>query len=110
MNNASGISSEHIQAASQTVNQLRDEISKAVVGQSSVIEQVIIALLASGHVLIEGVPGLGKTLLVRAMAKTFNGIFSRIHHNFSETSKPIVKMHIFSVEVNLKFFCAMSES
>jgi MoxR-like ATPase len=78
MNNASGISSEHIQAASQTVNKIRDEISRSVVGQSSVIEQVIIALLASGHVLIEGVPGLGKTLLVRAMAKTFDGTFSRI--------------------------------
>ena len=78
MSNISGVSSEHIQAASQTVNKIRDEISKSVVGQNDVIEQVIIALLASGHVLIEGVPGLGKTLLVRAMAKTFNGIFSRI--------------------------------
>ncbi len=78
MSIASGVSSEHIHAASQTVVKLRDEISKAVVGQSSVIDQVIIALLASGHVLIEGVPGLGKTLLVRAMAKTFNGTFSRI--------------------------------
>lgn len=78
MNNASGVSSEHIQAASQTISKLRGEISKAVVGQSSVIDQVLIALLASGHVLIEGVPGLGKTLLVRAMAKTFSGTFSRI--------------------------------
>ena len=78
MNNVSGITSEHIQAASQTVNKIRDEISKSMVGQSDVIEQVIIALLASGHVLIEGVPGLGKTLLVRALAKTFNGTFSRI--------------------------------
>ena len=78
MNSVSGITSEHIQAASQTVNKIRDEISKSMVGQSDVIEQVIIALLASGHVLIEGVPGLGKTLLVRALAKTFNGTFSRI--------------------------------
>lgn len=78
MSIASGVSAEHIKAASQTVNKIRDEISKAVIGQNSVIEQVIIALLASGHVLIEGVPGLGKTLLVRAMAKTFNGVFSRI--------------------------------
>ncbi|MGD8783408.1 MAG: MoxR family ATPase [Thioalkalispiraceae bacterium] len=74
----SGVSSEHIQAASQTVNRIKGEIAKAVVGQSNVIDQVIIALLASGHVLIEGVPGLGKTLLVRAMAKTFQGTFSRI--------------------------------
>ena len=72
------VSSEHIRAASETVNNLRTEIAKAVIGQRAVIDQVLIALLASGHVLIEGVPGLGKTLLVRAMAKTFNGSFSRI--------------------------------
>jgi len=57
---------------------IRAEIAKALIGQSAVIDQVLIALLAGGHVLIEGVPGLGKTLLVRALAKTFDGRFSRI--------------------------------
>jgi len=78
MNMNAGVSAEHIQAACETVNKLRNEIARAVVGQSRVIDQVLIALLASGHVLIEGVPGLGKTLLVRALAKTFSGTFSRI--------------------------------
>lgn len=54
------------------------QIAKAVIGQRPVIEQVLIALFAAGHVLIEGVPGLGKTLLVRALAKTFQGRFARI--------------------------------
>jgi len=72
------ITSEHIRAASETVKTIRAEIAKAVVGQDRVVDQVLIALLAAGHVLIEGVPGLGKTLLVRAMAKTFNGSFARI--------------------------------
>jgi len=49
-----------------------------VIGQHNVIDHVLIALLAAGHVLIEGVPGLGKTLLVQAFAKTFHGQFSRI--------------------------------
>src|ERR1700741_2406747 len=44
----------------------------AMVGQSATVEQVLIALVASGHVLIEGVPGLGKTLLVRALAKALS--------------------------------------
>jgi MoxR-like ATPase len=57
---------------------IREQIGKAVLGQTEVIDQVLIALLAGGHVLIEGVPGLGKTLLVRALAKTFDGRFARI--------------------------------
>jgi len=69
---------EQIQQAAAVLRRLKEEIGKAVVGQADVIEQVLIALTASGHVLIEGVPGLGKTLLVRALAKTFNGTFSRI--------------------------------
>ncbi len=64
--------------ASEIAQSLRAEITKAVVGQDQVIGQILIALFAGGHVLIEGVPGLGKTLLVRALAQTFNGSFSRI--------------------------------
>jgi MoxR-like ATPase len=78
MTDRASISSEHIQAATTTVKSIRAEIAKAVIGQDRVVDQVLIALLASGHVLIEGVPGLGKTLLVRALAKTFAGNFSRI--------------------------------
>ena len=48
---------------------IRDEVSKAFIGQAEALEQVLIALLAGGHALIEGVPGLGKTLLVRALAQ-----------------------------------------
>ena len=60
------------------VQRMRAEIGKALVGQQDIIEQVLIALLAGGHVLVEGVPGLGKTLLVRALARTFGGSFNRI--------------------------------
>ncbi|MDA8486491.1 MoxR family ATPase [Pseudomonas resinovorans] len=66
------------QRASQLVQALRLELQKAVVGQVAVIDDVLTALLASGHVLVEGVPGLGKTLLVRALARCFGGEFSRI--------------------------------
>lgn len=67
-----------ITTASNVVQTLRQEVSKVVIGQTTIIDQVLIALLAAGHVLIEGVPGLGKTLLVRAIAKTFSGKFARI--------------------------------
>ena len=69
---------EQINQAINLLQEIRTEISKAIVGQQELINQVLVALLAAGHVLIEGVPGLGKTLLVQALAKTFNGRFTRI--------------------------------
>ena len=60
------------------IGTLRTEIGKAFVGQEPVIDGIVIALLTGGHVLLEGVPGLGKTLLVKAMSRAIGGTFSRI--------------------------------
>ncbi|MGJ8694985.1 MAG: AAA family ATPase [Verrucomicrobiaceae bacterium] len=59
-------------------NQLRGEISRVVFGQSDTVTQIVAALLAGGHVLLEGKPGLGKTHMVLALASTFGGEFGRI--------------------------------
>ncbi|MBI1753152.1 MAG: MoxR family ATPase [Acidobacteria bacterium] len=67
-----------IQWAAEQAEALRTEIHRALVGQEAVVNQVLAAFLAGGHVLLEGVPGLGKTLLVRALATTFRGDFARI--------------------------------
>ena len=65
-------STNTITRAAELLGQLRQEIGHAVVGQDAAIDQVIVTLVASGHVLIEGVPGLGKTLLVRALAQALS--------------------------------------
>jgi MoxR-like ATPase len=67
-----------VEAASRRVRAIRDEVAKVVIGQEDEVEQVLLAFLAAGHVLIEGVPGLGKTLLVLALARTFGGKFARL--------------------------------
>lgn len=61
-----------------SLQQLRAEIGKAVLGQQAVIDQLLIALLADGHVLLEGAPGLGKTLLVRSLGQAAGLQLSRI--------------------------------
>jgi len=78
MNDNSMTPSINAATASEIINSIRQSISQVLIGQDEVIKQVLIALLSGGHVLIEGVPGLGKTLLVRAFAACFNGSHKRI--------------------------------
>src|ERR1700733_15081122 len=67
-----------LQQARDASQRLREAIAKVIVGQSDVVDQVMWALAAGGHVLLEGAPGLGKTLLVRTVAQCLDLRFSRI--------------------------------
>ncbi|MCV6605139.1 MAG: AAA family ATPase, partial [Porticoccaceae bacterium] len=71
-------SRKRLDAAITDLQNLREQIGRAFIGQSQVIDQALVCLVASGHALVEGVPGLGKTLLVRALAKAVGGEFSRV--------------------------------
>lgn len=67
-----------VQKCEQAYNRLRDELAKVIIGQHDVVEQVLIAVLARGHALLEGVPGLAKTLLVSSLAQALHLSFKRI--------------------------------
>ncbi len=69
---------EKIRTESAFVEELKREISKVIIGQKRIVERMLIALLADGHLLLEGVPGLAKTLMIRTLAAAVNGSFQRI--------------------------------
>src|SRR5256885_6301440 len=67
-----------LQLATTQLKRVRDEIGKIIVGQQDVVDGVLICLIAGGHVLLEGVPGLGKTTLLRTLARVLDLRYSRI--------------------------------
>ncbi|MBK8338841.1 MAG: AAA family ATPase [Flavobacteriales bacterium] len=69
---------DRIQHASAFVDLVEQEMGKVIVGQKDMVLKLLVALLADGHILLEGVPGLAKTMSVKAMARTINVGFSRI--------------------------------
>ncbi len=72
------IINEKIQHAALFVDRLRSELSKVVVGQTYMVDRLLIGLLSNGHVLLEGVPGLAKTLTIKSLAQAVHAKFSRI--------------------------------
>ena len=77
------------------LRQALDEIGRRIVGQRAMVERLAVALLTGGHVLLEGVPGLAKTLAVRTLAETFNAAFSRIQFTPDLLPADIVGTMIF---------------
>ena len=69
---------ERISRESKILNKLKEEVGKVIVGQDDMIEKIMIGLISNGHLLIEGVPGLAKTLTVSTFANALNIGFKRI--------------------------------
>ena len=69
---------ERIQRESSFVDMINMEMSKVIVGQKQMVERLMIGLLTNGHILLEGVPGLAKTLAIKSLANIIDAKFSRI--------------------------------
>ena len=74
---------------------LKRELGRVVVGTESTVDALVIALLARGHVLVQGVPGLGKTLLAKTLARTLGGEFKRIQGTADLMPSDIIGVHVF---------------
>ncbi|HTO38524.1 MAG TPA: MoxR family ATPase [Brumimicrobium sp.] len=111
---------EKIQAERPLIDKMNNELSKVIVGQDQMLDRLLIALLVNGHVLLEGVPGLAKTLAIKTLTDVIGGMFSRIQftpdllpaditgtqiynqktQEFSVTKGPIFANFILADEIN----------
>ncbi|SDR70013.1 MoxR-like ATPase [Formosa sp. Hel1_31_208] len=91
---------EKIEKESAFVDLLMMEMNKVIVGQKHMVERLLIGLLGQGHILLEGVPGLAKTLAINTLAKAIDGSFSRIQFTPDLLPADVVGTMIYNMKVN----------
>ncbi len=91
---------DKIERESAFIDLLIAEMNKAIVGQKHMIDRLLIGLLGQGHILLEGVPGLAKTLAINTLAKAVDGSFSRIQFTPDLLPADVVGTMIYNVKVN----------
>ncbi|TGN26613.1 MoxR family ATPase [Empedobacter tilapiae] len=91
---------QQIEAKSESIARLTSEINKAIIGQEKMIESLLIGLLGNGHVLLEGVPGLAKTLAIKTLSEAVDGSFSRIQFTPDLLPADVVGTLIYNVKEN----------
>ena len=94
---------EKISHSSAFINRINDELGKVIVGQQTMIERLLIGLLSNGHILLEGVPGLAKTLAIKSLAQTVKADFSRIQFTPDLLPADVVGTMIYNQSKN-EFF------
>jgi MoxR-like ATPase len=84
----------------EKIEQIREEVSKVVVGQSHMVDALIMGLLTDGHILLEGVPGLAKTTTVNALAQSLGLMFSRVQFTPDLLPSDIIGAEIYDMKLN----------
>ena len=87
---------QRIQAETQTLQAIRSSLQSVIVGQDALLDGLLIALLADGHVLLEGLPGLAKSLAVNALARSIGGEFRRIQFTPDLLPADLVGTHVYN--------------
>ena len=85
---------------SSRIDQLREQIAQVIVGQNEAVELLLTAILANGHVLIEGVPGVAKTLLARLLARLIDARFSRVQFTPDRMPSDVLGTNVFNVKTS----------
>ncbi len=87
---------EHIVRHAETCNQLKDEVGRVLVGQDHMLSRLLIGLLTGGHILLEGLPGLAKTLAIRSLAAAIDTGFSRIQFTPDMLPADVIGTEVFN--------------
>ena len=91
---------ERIEKESAFIDLLTQEINKVIIGQKKMVERLLIALLGQGHILLEGVPGLAKTLAINTLSKSVKGTFSRIQFTPDLLPADVIGTMIYNTKEN----------
>jgi MoxR-like ATPase len=98
LENVSFSSRIDLSSSNEKINRIREEIKKVIVGQDAIINQLLVALFVNGHILLEGVPGVAKTLTSKLLAKTLDVDFSRIQFTPDLMPTDIIGTSIFNLK------------
>lgn len=94
-----GETKEAVKKASEMIQRLKSEVARQVVGQEGLVDRLILALLTNGNVLVEGVPGLAKTMCIRTLAAALGADFSRIQFTPDLLPADLVGTQVFNAEM-----------
>lgn len=93
-----------VEFVQQKMNEVKEQLQKVIVGQNELIDLLIIGLLSNGHVLLEGVPGIAKTLSVKLMAQTFETEFKRIQFTPDLMPSDVIGTNVFNMKTSEFYF------